>query len=288
MHYGVVDARGKLAHYVPIPLPGPRLPHDMCYSEHYAILNDFPVFWNPKLLEKNIHAVRLDRNLPSRFAIIPRRGGVEDIRWFEAKSTYVLHWLNAFEEGDEIILDGYFEEDPSPAPLPNAPAGYEQMMAFLDQSSFKPRLHRWRFNLKTGKTHEEHLDDRLLEFGTINQKYAARRHRYIYSTMTVPGWFLFDTFVKNDLETGKSWAVKLDQGRFGSEPVFAPRINPKAEDDGYLVSFIIDENAGTSECVLIDAANFDAGPVCRIALPHKICSGTHAWWTDQPKRSSPR
>ena len=60
-----------------------------------------------------------------------------------------------------------------------------------------------------------------------------------------------------------------------------PRIGAKDEDDGYLVSFIIDENAGTSECILIDCKRFDEGPVVRIALPHKICSGTHSAWADR-------
>jgi carotenoid cleavage dioxygenase len=26
----------------------------------------------------------------------------------------VLHFTNAYEDGDEIVLDGFFEEDPSP------------------------------------------------------------------------------------------------------------------------------------------------------------------------------
>jgi len=39
MHYGVVDAQGKLVHAIDVPLPGPRLPHDMAFSENYAILN---------------------------------------------------------------------------------------------------------------------------------------------------------------------------------------------------------------------------------------------------------
>jgi carotenoid cleavage dioxygenase-like enzyme len=47
MHYGVVDRHDKLVHYVPIPLPGPRLPHDMAFTEHYAILNDFPAVLGP-------------------------------------------------------------------------------------------------------------------------------------------------------------------------------------------------------------------------------------------------
>ena len=67
-------------------------------------------------------------------------------------------------------------------------------------------------------------------------------------------------------------------GRFGSEAPFAPRINAKDEDDGYLVSFIADLETDKSECVLIDAKNIAAGPVCRIILPERICSGTHSVW----------
>ena len=73
----------------------------------------------------------------------------------------------------------------------------------------------------------------------------------------------------------------LGPGRYGSEAPFAPRIGGTAEDDGYLLSFVTDETTGTSECVLLDAARIQDGPVCRIALPHKICSGTHACWADR-------
>ncbi len=281
MHYGVVDRNRERVHYVPVPLPGPRLPHDMSFSEHYSILNDFPSFWDEKLLARGVHAVRMHRDLPSRFAILPRHGQSAEIRWFEAEPTYVLHFLNAYEEGTEIVLDGYFQDDPSPPPLADAPPGFGHLMAYLDEHSFRPRLHRWRFDLATGRTREQHLDERLLEFGTINQTYCGRRHRFAYSTTAVPGWFLFNGFVKHDLDAGTSETVVLAEGRFGSEPVFAPRLGARAEDDGYLISFIIDENRGTSECIVIDATQFAAGPVCRIALPHKLSSGTHSCWAQR-------
>jgi carotenoid cleavage dioxygenase len=276
MHYGLVGADNRLKVYQPIPLPGPRLPHDMAFTEHYAILNDLPVFWDAKLLERNIHAVRLHEGVPSRFAIVPRNGG--EVRWFEAKPTYVLHWLNAYEDGDEIVLDGYFQEDPTPAPNPDALPGFEHMMSYLDEHSFRSKLHRWRFNLKDGTTKEEHLDERIMEFGMINARYAGRKYRYGYSTFSKPGWFLFTGFVKNDFETGESSEFHLPEGVYASEAPFAPRIGAVDEDDGYLVSFLMDENRGVSECVLIDAKDIAAGPVCRIALPHKLCSGTHAVW----------
>jgi carotenoid cleavage dioxygenase len=262
---------------MPIPVAGPRLPHDMAFTEHYSILNDLPVFWDQALLERDIHAVRLHAGLPSRFAIVPRHGG--PVRWFEASPTYVLHWVNAYEDGDEIVLDGYFQEDPTPRPSKTAtPSEHGHMMFFLDQYSFRPKLHRWRFNLKDGTTREERLDDRVLEFGMFNQQYAGRKYRYAYSTTTKPGWFLFNGFVKHDLDTGESWQLTLAPGRYASEAPFAPRLNPKSEDDGYLVSFITDENTGASECILVDALDIEAGPVCRIALPHKLCSGTHSTW----------
>ena len=276
MHYGLVGADNRLKVYQPVPTPGPRLPHDMAFTEHYAILNDLPVFWDARLLERGVQAVRFHEGVPSRFAIVPRQGG--EVRWFEAAPTYVLHWLNAYEDGDEIVLDGYFQEDPTPQPKADAPPGFEHMMAYLDEHAFRSKLHRWRFNLKTGETTEGHLDDRIVEFGMINAKYAGRKYRYGYSTVTKPGWFLFTGFVKHDLQAGGSSEFLLPEGVYASEAPFAPRLGAVDEDDGYLVSFITDEVQGTSECILLDARDLAKGPICRIALPHKLCSGTHAVW----------
>jgi carotenoid cleavage dioxygenase len=279
MHYGVVDRHGKRVTYTPIDLPGPRLPHDMCFSENWSILNDLPVFWDAELLKRDIHAVREHEGIPSRFGLIPRHGSTEDVRWFEAEPTYVLHWLNAYEDGDEVVLDGYFQENPTPGPI-EGQGKYGPMMGFLDLHSMGTKLHRWRFNLADGTTREERLYDEVVEFGMINQAYAGRKHRYVYSVTSKPGWFLFNGFVKHDLETGEAQTFQLEEGVFASEAPFAPRIGATEEDDGYLVSFIIDENMGTSECILIDAKRLEDGPVCRIALPHKISSGTHSTWVN--------
>ncbi len=278
MHYGVVGADNRLKHYIPIELPGPRLPHDMAYTKNYSIIADLPLFWDPEALKLGFHAARFYPDIPTRFAIVPRYGDVSEIRWFEAEPTYVLHWMNAWEEGDEIVLDGYFQEDPQPGPLKGMEPQIGQLMAYLDEHSMKPKLHRWRFNLKTGETREERLDDRILEFGSFNTQYAGERTRYLYSTYTKPGWFLFTGLVKHDYETGTSQTLDFGENRFGSEAPFAPRVNAKDEDDGYLVSFITDMNENRSECIVVDAKNIEAGPVCRIMLPQRITSGTHATW----------
>ena len=54
------------------------------------------------------------------------------IRWFEADPTYVLHWVNAYEDGDEIVLDGFFQDDPRPARDGATGSLYERMFRYLD------------------------------------------------------------------------------------------------------------------------------------------------------------
>ncbi len=279
LHYGVVGPDNALKHFVPIELPGARLPHDMAFTENFAIFNDCPLYWKPELIERNLYIPAYHPDEPTRFGIIPRMGQPEDIKWFDAKPTYVLHWSNAYEDGDEVVLDGYFQNDPVPPPLTDFPAGYESMGASIDLHSFKPELHRWRFNMKTGETREETLfNDYPVEFGMINQQIAGKPYRYVYSVTGEPGWFLFNGLTKHDLETGEAEHLSFGEQRFGSEAPFIPRDNAQSEDDGYLISFITDMKQDRSECIIIDAKDLAAGPVCTIILPHRISSGTHATW----------
>lgn len=279
MHYGVVDSTNELVHYVDVPLPGPRLPHDMAFTENYVILNDFPLFWEPEYLERNAHVARFHRDMPSRFAVIPRRGQTAEIKWFEADPTYVLHFTNAYEDGDEIVLDGFFQGDPEPTDN-GLGDKWQRAFRFLALDRMQARLHRWRFNLVTGGVREEQQSDSITEFGMINPGHAGSQYRYTYAATGKPGWFLFDGLVKHDLHTGSEERFGFEDGVYGSETTMAPRVGSTAEDDGYLVTITTDMNADASYCLVFDAARVGDGPVCKLALPERVSSGTHATWAD--------
>jgi carotenoid cleavage dioxygenase-like enzyme len=131
-----------------------------------------------------------------------------------------------------------------------------------------------------------------VEFGMINPRFAMHKSRYVWSTTTRPGWFLFNGYVRHDTETGEEQVFRLPDGVYASESPMIPRKGGPtssseavgqakvAEDDGYLVTFLIDENSGTSECAILDASDVTKGPICRLALPHKLCSGTHSVWVE--------
>ncbi|HTE50944.1 MAG TPA: carotenoid oxygenase family protein [Kofleriaceae bacterium] len=277
MHYGVVSADGQLAHYVPVPLPGPRLPHDMAFTERYALLFDFSLFWDPALLARGVYRPRFFEDVPSRVAVVPRRGGPEPIRWFEISPTYVLHWINAYEDGDEIVLDGFHQACPQPRPRPDAgPWGALQQMT--DTSELGTRPHRWRLDLATGSARESFLDDRFSEFPTIHPMRAGRAHRYAYAMTSPPGWFLFDGIVRFDLVGGGQERYAFPDGVFASESPVVPRAGSTAEDDGYLVTLVTDMPSDRSECWVFDASDVASGPIARLRLPARISSGTHAHW----------
>ena len=278
LHYGVVDADNTVVDYVDVPLPGPRLPHDMAFTRNYAILNDFPLFWQPELLERGLHVPKFHRDMPSRFAVIPRRGGTPaDIRWFEAEPTFVLHFVNAYEDGDEIVLDGFFQGDPEPAD-DGAGDKWQRAFRFLALDRMQARLHRWRLNLVTGAVTEQPLSDTISEFGMINATRTGEPYRYSYAATGKPGWFLFDGLVRHDAQTGSEQHYRFADGVYGSETAMAPRVGSRDEDDGYLVTLTTDMTADASYCLVFDAARLADGPVCKLALPERISSGTHSTW----------
>jgi carotenoid cleavage dioxygenase len=242
-------------------------------------VNDCPLFWDPDLLARDVYANRFHPDMPMRLGVIPRHGQTSDIVWFDCEPTFVLHWINAYEEGDEIVVDGYFQSDPAPYLPPDATID-ERLFRYLDLHAMQSRPYRWRLNLKTGAVTEGPLSDTITEFGVINNAIAGKKYGVTYSALPTEGWFTFDGVIRHEVETGREEVVRLPEGVFCSEAVFAPRAGATTEDDGYVMTYTIDVNADKSECVIYDARRMSDGPVARIELPERISSGTHAWWDD--------
>jgi len=235
--------------------------------------------WDPERLAKNQHRPVYRPELGSRFAIV-RRDGTGPVRWFEASPTYVLHFSNAYEEGDELILEGFHQG----APIPKRLEGETAIDAFrksLDMRELQTRLHRWRFNLVTGQTREEFLDDEVAEFPTIDNRAGGRKHRWVIAMTGEPGHFLFNGMVAYDVARGSKQSYRFPEGVFASESPIALRTCARGEADGYAVTFVSDPRNDSSECQLFEARDIARGPIARIRLPHRISSGTHATWVSE-------
>ncbi|MYN12752.1 carotenoid oxygenase [Pusillimonas sp. TS35] len=289
MHYGVIDKNNQLVHYVPIELPGARWPHDIGVTKNYTILHDLPFFFDPELLKKGQRKITFFPDVPARFGILPRHGDNSTIKWFEGTPCHILHLANSYEDGDEIVMDGCIMPNPHKPAVGQTEGGrqgaYQRIRAHLDKHNNPTHMYRWRFNLRTGQTREEMIDDEITEFPVISNDYVGRPYRYSYNVLYEKGEWLFRGLKRYDMQDRKTQTFEYGPGRYGSEPQIARRIGAKAEDDGYLLTFLNDMNLNRSECLILDASNISAGPVAQIILPHRISAGTHACWVEADRIS---
>ena len=276
MTYGVINKDSQLVNFTPIELPGARLPHSMAFTPNYSILMDLPMFWDPNLLEKDIHKVSFYPEIQSRFGILERMASGDTIRWFDAEPCYIYHIINSWEEGNEVVLDVCRMSTPVPSKevRQKLSGPYGTMLAWLKLDAC---YHRYRFNLETGQTKEERKEDLLSEFPVINNRYGGLPSRYSYHvTLADTDVILFDALVKMDSLTGSSQKYEFPEGCFGSEMQFAPRHNSISEDDGYLISFVTNMESMKGEIQIFPAEDLSKGPICRLIVPQQIPPGFHS------------
>ena len=242
--------------------------HDFAITEHFSIFMDLPQPEGFAVLAGMPKQPGGSASDESRFGILARHADGSEIRWFSAPPCFIFHTLNAFEDEDEVVLDA--------CRMPRFPAmlaienGDADVLAVTEES---PRLHRWRFNLKTGQTREEPLDDMAVDFPRINDAQMGRAARFGYTAAVN-----MTAAVKYDLQTGRRTVHRHGDGRFGGEGIFVPRRESEAEDDGYLLMFVHDESVAASELVVIDTRAFDAAPIARILIPARVPYGFHGAW----------
>ncbi|MDB9318220.1 carotenoid oxygenase family protein [Nodularia spumigena] len=277
LQYSIVSAAGEIMQTVPIDLPMGVMMHDFAITENYTIFMDLPLTFSPERAERGEPAMMFEIDRPSRFGIIPRYGDNSNIRWFESSPCYVFHTFNAYEDQDEIVLVACRMSSTSVLKIDDSQT---------DPEADIPRLHRWRFNLSTGKVQEEMLDDVSAEFPRINENLLGQPTQYGYAgRMAKNPLPMFDGLIKYDLNNGKSQTHEFKQGCYGGEAVFAPSIGAKDEDDGWLITFVHDEALQKSEIVVVNAQDVTAEPVARILIPQRVPYGFHGTWVSEEQLS---
>lgn len=272
MTYGVADAGGRVVHATSIDLPGPRLLHDVAITSRHTIFLDLPLLWRGDKLATGKRHIAFDKALPARFGVLPRHAPGDQIRWFEDDACYIFHTVNAYEEGDTLVLEACRIQDPM-AKLREPPTDTPR----LDFMDLTPFMTRWRIDLATGSVKREQLDDVPTEFPIIDAARRGTRARYSYSPrLARTPTLLFEGMLKYDLEQGTSKYAPFGAGKFGSEAAFVPRPGATSEDDGWLVTFVYDGEADTSSALVLDAR--DLSRVARVALPRRVPIGFHATW----------
>ncbi len=278
MTYGVANAQGELVHHVPIELRGNRLPHDMAITENYSILHDLPVFHDEAAYAAGRHKILFDSKIPTRFGVIPRHGAADTIRWFDFTPCFLYHVVNAWEEGDEVVMVACRF---MPQRKPDGSIDEQRTAHVIGHLGMDARLWRYRMNLKTGACKEECLDaDYNIEFPGYNSALTGRYTQWGYLVDHDPDTLRWTGLNKYNTDTGErvgEWTDGHDCCWY-SEPWFAPADNARSEDHGYVVAFVWNDSTAKQELQIFDAQNMSPGPIARVKMPHRIPPGFHACW----------
>lgn len=273
--YNVVSPGGAIVHSTEIALRFPVMMHDFAITERHVVFLDLPLVFDAERLMQGKFPVVYRRELGARIGVLPRYGVASDVRWFEVVPGAVFHTVNAWEEGDAVVLVACRMEQT------------DVLAAHLYRREEVPptdvgHLHRWRIDLRTGATTEAPLDDVPCDFPRIHEGLVGRPNRHVYlGRIDVDGNEpCFTGVTKYDLRTGNAETHTWGRGRMGGEMVFVPRQGARDEDDGYLLGFVWDQLEQRSELVVLDGRDLLAPPLARVLLPQRVPFGFHGCWLD--------
>jgi beta,beta-carotene 9',10'-dioxygenase len=246
----------------------PAYTHSFGLTPRWLILAEWPFTVNPLRLALSgrpyIENYRWKPELGTRFHLFDRTTG-ERLGPFETESRFAFHYVNAFEEGEDVVADVCTYPDP----------GIVEDLYLERLRAGKPvqpaALERFRISTGSGEVCCERLTDQRLELPRINYgNNNERPYRYVWGVGADQGWI--DQITKVDLTTGDS-AVWAEEECYPGEPVFVSAPDAEREDDGVLLSVVLDGRAGTSFLLVLDAGSLEE--LARASVPHHIPFGFH-------------
>lgn len=270
----VVGKDGRVRREEPIRVQdGPSI-HDCMITKNYVIILDLPVTFSMKrLLAGYGFPYAWNPEHKARVGLLPREGSDADIIWCDVAPCYVFHPANAFETEDgRVIFDA---------------AVHDTMFADSTQGpdSHRTPLERWTIDPSTRHIGREVIDADNQEFPRPNETRIGKPYQYVY-TMALPSerdpaFATSSRLYKHDLHGRTREVHDFGEGRVPGEFVFVARPGGTAEDDGWLMGYVVNKRTDTTDLVILNARSFSAAPQAVVHIPHRIPPGFHGNWTPQ-------
>ncbi len=264
--YHVADAQGHIIHTQQISVKSPTMIHSFAITETDAVFWELPVVFDLQAaLNGEINPFKWTPSYGARIGIMPLMGKGRDIRWIEIDPCYVFHEVNAYREGDEVVIDV---------------CRLNSVFDGNDLNSAITSHHRWRVNTAGTQLsfRDQVVSDRAIDLPSHDRRFTGRKHRYGWFVHTRPNLATPDLggIARVDYQTGALALWDPGAARHSNEPFFVPA--GAGEGEGWLLSFVYDRARNTSDLVILDATNVAAGPVAEIEMPRRVPHGFHGVW----------
>jgi beta,beta-carotene 9',10'-dioxygenase len=250
------------------PVREPAYMHSFGLTPRWLVLAEFPYVVNPLRLAFSgrpyIENYRWRPELGTRFHLFDRTSG-KSAGPFETEARFGFHHVNSYEHNGEVVVD-----------VCTAPDARIVEDLYLDRlRQGKPiapaHLERFRIGPDAGTVTSERLLEEPMELPRINYgRCNERPYRYVWGVGYASGWL--DRIVKADVLEHSS-TIWEEDGCYPGEPVFVASPEAQREDDGVLLSVVLDGRSGNSFLLVLDAASLHE--LARAEVPHHIPFGFH-------------
>ena len=256
----------------------PAYMHSFGMTENYVILVEFPFVVKPLDLllsgKPFIENFSWKPNKGTQFIVINRMNG-ELVGKYSSEPFFAFHHVNSFEKDGEIFVDIVAYSDSSIVNSLYLDVLRGQKIDTIPRS----QLRRYRINSKDGSVKYEVISNEAIELPRINYKqYNTMDFRFVYGISSYGANNFANHLIKVDIsqKTSKSWS---EEDCHPGEPVFIAAPNAVKEDDGLILSVVLNASNGKSFLLILDAITFEE--VARAEVPHHIPFGFLGQYYDQ-------
>lgn len=275
----------------------PAYMHSFGMSEHYLVLAEFPLRVNPLRLKfAGITGQPFMRNyrwLPeegTRFTVIDKNNG-EIVARATADPCFAFHHVNAFEADGALHVDLIA--------YPNADIIDNLRLAKLRSDTpidAGGQLTRFSIPLGDGdadrpmRVDSQVLCEAPIELARIDYaRRAGQPIRCIWGVGQSAGQGFMNNITRivlpDQSDAAATVALWEAPGCYPGEPIFVPRPGGEAEDDGVILSVVLDAEAGHSFLIVLDARTLTE--LARATVPHHIPFGLHGVFRGAPADTTP-
>jgi carotenoid cleavage dioxygenase len=270
IRYVVVTPAGTVRREVRIPVRHGPMIHDCAFTRRFVIVLDLPVTFSMTAAVTGYpFPYRWKDSHPARLGLMPREGTADDIIWCPIDPCYVFHAVNSYDQEDGSVVLDVIVHDRMFSRTRSGP------------DSQRTGLERWALSPATGTVDRKIIDPTPQEFPRADARRLGLPYRFAY-TMAMTGPFLGTGLFKHDLQSGARQFQDFGGNRHPCEFVFVPAHAQAEEDEGWLMGFVIDANASTTDLVILDARKFEGTPQASIRIPHVVPPGFHGNWLQAP------
>lgn len=275
LNYYILNPEGLVKKTETIQAPFSSFMHDFFITKDYALFPVHPLTFNMQRPEQGKPLLMWEPELGSHLGIMPHNGKDKDIIWIEMNPYHVFHYMNAYQEGNKIILDGLKSKRANlfPDAKGNVPAPGEAT----------PQLTRWIINLDQKKVTEQQLDSIPAEFPRFDERFTGLPYQHGFVAAIIDPKtkdFGFDAIIHYNLKNNSQTIREFGKGSMVNEPVFVPRQKNSAEGEGFILSVAYVPEKDSSDLYILDAMNIDKEPLAIVQLPQRVPNGFHGNWYD--------